>query len=215
MEVTVNYYFLQNFQKDWSHVPFELDEPHKHSVSEVQSATRNERTKRQRKHCKNRPNSTYMSDLVASSKLLEFNVAIDYNFCTDRLCVIDVDPGFTYRVLIRKYIPLEYVTLQFSPKSPSEADHCIHREKPIGCPSASMDSVPYLYHRPEKHSHIRNNQKLRITVESISRVIMFPEFWLKKRTLIHFVHFHREILDPHSWKINSSSIDNVTSEHGR
>ncbi|XP_074603322.1 uncharacterized protein LOC141856791 [Brevipalpus obovatus] len=67
---------------------------------------------------------------------------------------------------LNSLVPLfSSLNMKISLKSPSKVDHCINQEKAIGCPSASMDSVPHLYHRPEEHSPIReSNPRFRIPI---------------------------------------------------
>ena len=46
-------------------------------------------------------------------KLLELNATIGREFCTTWQCVQGNGPSFTYLVSISKYMPFEFVTIQF------------------------------------------------------------------------------------------------------
>jgi hypothetical protein len=54
-----------------------------------------------------------LSKSIESIKLLELNATIGREFCTTWQCVQGNGPSFTYLVSISKYMPFEFVTIQF------------------------------------------------------------------------------------------------------
>lgn len=51
--------------------------------------------------------------VVQSLRLLELNVTLGHEYCNTLQCVLGSGPTFSYLVPLSRYMPLQYVTLQF------------------------------------------------------------------------------------------------------
>ncbi|KAH8024724.1 hypothetical protein HPB51_001060 [Rhipicephalus microplus] len=73
--------------------------------------------------------------VVQSLRLLELNVTLGQEYCNTLQCVLRSGPTFSYLVPLSRYMPLQYVTLQFSLTGPHKMASCSPPEKQIACPA--------------------------------------------------------------------------------
>lgn len=72
---------------------------------------------------------------VLSMKLLELNASLGQEYCNTLQCVHGTGPSFSYLVPLSRYMPLQYVTLQFSLVGVHKMASCSPPEKQLSCPA--------------------------------------------------------------------------------
>lgn len=85
--------------------------------------------------------------IVEGLKLLELNTTLGQEYCNTLQCVHSSGPSFSYLVPLSRYMPLQYVTLQFSLAAPHKMVSCAPLEKHASCPvhPAGLDVLPHAY----------------------------------------------------------------------
>lgn len=93
--------------------------------------------------------------VVQSLRLLELNVTLGQEYCNTLQCILRSGPTFSYLVPLSRYMPLQYVTLQFSLTGPHKMASCSPPEKQIGCPAPlpGLDTRPMASFLPQDRNH--------------------------------------------------------------
>lgn len=93
--------------------------------------------------------------VVQSLRLLELNVTLGQEYCNTLQCVLRSGPTFSYLVPLSRYMPLQYVTLQFSLIGPHKMASCSPPEKQIACPAPlpGLDTRPMASFLPQDKNH--------------------------------------------------------------
>lgn len=93
--------------------------------------------------------------VVQSLRLLELNVTLGHEYCNTLQCVLGSGPTFSYLVPLSRYMPLQYVTLQFSLMGPHKMTSCSPPEKQLACPAPlpGLDARPMASSSAEGRNH--------------------------------------------------------------
>lgn len=93
--------------------------------------------------------------VVQSLRLLELNVTLGHEYCNTLQCVLGSGPTFSYLVPLSRYMPLQYVTLQFSLLGPHKMTSCSPPEKQLACPAPlpGLDARPMASSSAEGRNH--------------------------------------------------------------
>ncbi|XP_077517879.1 uncharacterized protein LOC144128387 isoform X3 [Amblyomma americanum] len=93
--------------------------------------------------------------VVQSLRLLELNVTLGQEYCNTLQCVLGSGPTFSYLVPLSRYMPLQYVTLQFSLTGPHKMASCSPPEKQLACPAPlpGLETRPMASFLPHDRNH--------------------------------------------------------------
>lgn len=93
--------------------------------------------------------------VVQSLRLLELNVTLGHEYCNTLQCVLGTGPTFSYLVPLSRYMPLQYVTLQFSLLGPHKMTSCSPPEKQLACPAPlpGLDARPMASSSAQGRNH--------------------------------------------------------------